>query len=158
MMHKKMSYLLVMLFMFLASCGEDVLTGPAEVKWDRDNCQRCKMMLSDRQYAAEVRYMASDKQSQVYKFDDLGCAVIWLQDKSWRNDATTEIWVTDQNTGKWLDARKAYYSKDRVTPMGYGLGAQADRGSNAMDFAAAQQHILVTEEKLNRHNSGGHTH
>lgn len=157
-MYRKFSSLLVAAFLLLTACGEDVLTGPVDVKWDRDNCDRCKMMLSDRHFAAEVRYLANDKKSRAYKFDDLGCAVIWLQDKPWRNDATTEIWVTDHTTGKWLDARKAFYIKDRVSPMGYGLGAQADRNSNALDFAGAQQHILLTEEKLNTHSAGAHKH
>lgn len=142
----------------LTSCGEDVMTGAVDVKWDRDSCERCKMMLSDRHYATEVRYMANDRQSRIYKFDDIGCAVIWLENKLWRDDVTTELWVTDHTSGKWIDAKQAFYLKGRMSPMGYGLAAQLDSSDITLDFSAARQHILETEKKLQQHSPAGHVH
>ena len=40
----------------LAACGRASMPeGMAEVKWDRDTCVRCSMVLSDRRFAAQVR-------------------------------------------------------------------------------------------------------
>ncbi|MDH5573235.1 MAG: nitrous oxide reductase accessory protein NosL, partial [Gammaproteobacteria bacterium] len=92
----------------LSGCSEPT-TGAVEVHWDRDNCERCRMVLSDHQHAAQIRFVNEKQKSVVYKFDDVGCAVIWLEDKPWRDTNSTEIWVTDYTDGKWIDAKTAYY-------------------------------------------------
>ena len=112
------------------------------------------MVLSDRQHAAQVRVPEADGRSKVHFFDDIGCAVVWLEDKPFRDDARTEIWVTDWRTGDWVDARKAVYLAGQVTPMEYGLGAQTEPNPQALDFAAARERIFEVERKYNVH--GGH--
>ena len=94
---------------------------------------------------------------RVYKFDDIGCAVIWLDEQAWKEDARTEIWVTDHRNGNWIDARSASYVTGMVTPMGYGLGARGDGAEGGLDFAAARQHVYKIEETQHKHR-GGHMH
>jgi nitrous oxide reductase accessory protein NosL len=137
--------------LILSACGDSNKTGPVDTKWDRDACERCQMMLSDRNFSAQVRVFPKNKRSKVYKFDDLGCAVLWLDQKEWKDDPQTEIWVNDYKTRKWIDARKAWYIKDEISPMGYGLGAQSDKTAGALDFTQAKVHIKDVEEKLNIH-------
>lgn len=138
--------------MLLTACSGDPGTGPVEVKWDRDTCTRCNMVLSDRQHSAQVRYTPADgARSQVKKFDDLGCAVLWLDQQPWRAEAGVEVWVTDQHSGQWIDARKAHYSSGKLTPMQYGLGAQAEAGPGTLDFGAAREHIHRVEQTFNIH-------
>jgi hypothetical protein len=108
------------------------------------------MVLSDRKHAAEIRAKSAQGRSKVHFFDDIGCAVMWLQDKPFRDAPGTEIWVTDWRTGKWIDARKAYYLPGQVTPMDYGLGAQSEPQHGALTFAQAEAHILEVEK------DGGH--
>lgn len=140
-----------LLVLLVSACGGDPGTGPGEVKWDRDACERCRMVLSDRMHAAQIRYFPSDKKrSQLMKFDDLGCAVIWLEDKAWRDDPKTQIWVADINGG-WIDARSATYVKGDMTPMEYGLGAQSEPVAGGLDFAQAKAHIFAVEERFNLH-------
>ncbi|MCB1726823.1 MAG: hypothetical protein KDI22_05265, partial [Gammaproteobacteria bacterium] len=87
--------LLIATALLLAGCSGDPGTGPVEVKWDRDVCTRCNMVLSDREHSAQVRYTPADgKRSQVRKFDDLGCAVLWLDQQPWHDEPGVEIWVT----------------------------------------------------------------
>ncbi|HIP53731.1 MAG TPA: hypothetical protein EYH03_06960, partial [Chromatiales bacterium] len=137
--------------LFLGACSADPGTGPVDVHWDRDICERCRMVLSDRHYAAEVRVFPEGKRSKVYYFDDIGCAVIWLQDKPWKDDPKTQIWVTDHRTGNWIDARTATYVTGKVTPMEYGLGAQSDPAPDGLTFEQAKQHIFEVEERFNAH-------
>ena len=145
--------------LLLAACSGDPGSGPVEVKWDRDVCQRCNMVLSDRRHAAQVRYTPGEGQrSQVQVFDDLGCAVLWLDRQAWRNDPAVEIWVTDRQTGKLLDARTAYYLPGQLTPMQYGLGAQTEHIAGTLDFAAAREHIYAIEERFNVHGGNLEQH
>lgn len=136
--------LLACALVFLAACSRDPGTGPVDVKWDRDACARCRMVVSDRVFAAEVR---SGPKRQVYKFDDLGCAIVWLEDQPWKDDPATEIWVADFRTGQWLDARKAYYVSVKNTPMDYGLGATADAAPGSVDFEGAKAKVFAKEEE-----------
>lgn len=141
----------------LLSCEKTQSSGPVEVRWDRETCARCAMAVSDPKSSAQVRGGPTDEPSTVYKFDDLGCAVIWLDKQPWGDDPRTEIWVTDHNNGQWIDARSAQYVKvQATTPMDYGLGAQASPSQGALSFDEASQHIYTVENKLHQH--GGMPH
>ncbi len=124
----------------LAGCESDPGTGPAKVRWDRDSCARCNMVVGNRHYAAQVRGGPGRK---VHVFDDIGCAVFWLERQPWAGAADTEVWVTDYRTGDWLDARRAHYVPGRVTPMHYGFGAAREALPGSVDYAAMRARILA---------------
>lgn len=150
---KRLSRLLLPLLM-LVGCSGDPGSGPVEPKWDRDACERCRMVLSDRHFAAQVRYWPEGKErSKILWFDDIGCAVLWLQDKPWRDAPSTEIWVADHRNGKWIDARTATYLIQGITPMAYGLSAQTEPAEGGLNFAQAKEHVLTVEQKLNQHSA-----
>lgn len=141
-----------LVLLLLSACSGPPDSGPVTVKWDRDLCARCSMVLSDRLHSAQVRATTEPgKRSKVFMFDDIGCALIWLEDKPWRDDAKTEIWVTDHRNGTWIDARSAHYIPGQVTPMEYGLGAQSEAAPNALDFAQARQQTFELEARFNSH-------
>lgn len=145
---------LVLLPLLAGGCSGDPGSGPLDVKWDRFACERCRMVLSDRHHAAQVRVPEPNGRSRVLFFDDIGCALVWMEDKPFRDDPRTEIWVTDWRTGAWLDARKAQYVKGQVTPMEFGLGAQPEAAADTLDYAAAKVHVFDVERTFNVH--GGH--
>lgn len=148
-----MRLLIVTLFMswIVSGCG-DPGTGPVDVHWDRDSCERCRMILSDRKHAAQIRYDDEKQRSRVRMFDDIGCAVIWLEDKPWRDSPSTEIWTTDHRNGEWIDAQSAYYVKGQLTPMEYGIGAQSQQPiAESLSYAEAKAHIFKVEETYNQH-------
>lgn len=137
----------------LAGCSGEPKAGPVEVKWDRDACERCRMVLSDRAHAAEVRQPLADGRSKVHLFDDVGCAVIWLRDKDWRDDPKTEFWVAGREGDGWLNARNPFYITGDTTPMEYGVGAIAVQQPGAMDFPAMTAYVLEREERFNQHGA-----
>ena len=146
------SLLLVFIgILVLTACSGDPGTGPVEVKWDRDVCERCNMVLSDRQHSAQVRHTPADGRSTTYPFDDIGCAVLWLDQQAWQNDSGVEIWVNDHQTGRWLEARDAHYVTGRITPMQYGLGAQTEAIAGTLSFDQAREHIYRIERRFNIH-------
>jgi nitrous oxide reductase accessory protein NosL len=129
--------------LFLIACSRGPETGPVEVKWDRDTCTRCSMAISDRNYAVEVR---GGPKNQVFKFDDIGCAVHWLKDQPWGKDAAAEIWVTDFHSGKWLDARAAHFVAGKTTPMAYGYGASAEVLPGSIGFEEVRKQLLAKDQ------------
>ena len=151
-MNALLKYLLIIpLFFLLTACGEEQTTGPVTIRWDREICARCAMAISDHKFAAEIRGGRKDKKAKVYKFDDVGCAVIWLDKQNWKNDARTELWVQDHNNEEWINARKAWYVTLKNTPMDYGLGAQKDKVEGAFNFTEAKKHIYEVEQRINPH-------
>lgn len=141
------------LFVFVMSaCSGEPETGPVEVKWDRDICDRCRMVLSDPHFAAQIRYFPElKKRSKVAKFDDIGCAVLWIEDKPWEFDDKTEIWVADHRSGEWINAETATYVIKNTSPMEYGLGAQPEPVEGGFNFEQAKEHIADVEERFNVH-------
>jgi nitrous oxide reductase accessory protein NosL len=114
-----------LLILSLGGCSKKSTDGqPVQMHWDRDMCERCKMAVSERKYAVQVINM---KNGKAYKFDDIGCAVLWFKEEKipWKDQA--KIWITDAKTGKWIDARTAKYTDDSITPMAYGFAAYTDK-------------------------------
>jgi len=153
---KFLPFLIIMATLLLSGCGNDKQTGAEDVKWDRDVCERCQMMLSEHNFSAQIRvFPKGKKRSRVYKFDDLGCAVLWLNgnrtDTAYKNDPRTEIWVNNYKTDEWIDAKQAWYVKGLTTPMNYGLGAQPEKVEGALNYEQAVHHINEVEKKFNIH-------
>ena len=152
MLHRcRYLFIFATLTLVLSACSGEPETGPVEVKWDQNNCERCRMMLSDRNFAAQIRYFPEGKRSKAVKFDDIGCAVLWLKDQQWKDDPKTQIWVAEHRSGEWIDARKATYIRKNNSPMGYDLGAQAEADSDGLNFDRAIEHIEQVENKYNAH-------
>jgi nitrous oxide reductase accessory protein NosL len=103
-----------------SGCEESHNTNARQVHYDRDMCSRCAMVVSDRKNTTQV---INPKTNKVYMFDDIGCMVLWFDEEKipWKNEAI--IWITDVDTGEWIDARKAFYDTENITPMAYGFSA-----------------------------------
>jgi len=142
---------------FLTACSKEPDEGPAEVRWDRETCERCLMAIGDRNFAAQLRGAAPGETPKVHKFDDLGCAVIWLDQQSWKDNPEVEIWVNDYQNGEWIDARQAFYVINQLSPMNYGLGAQIKNTPGSLNFAQAREHIYQTEARYQQHNNAATT-
>jgi nitrous oxide reductase accessory protein NosL len=113
--------LLLLSMLLLLACGEKTETNKAaEMHWDRDMCARCVMVISDRKNSVQVQEIATKK---VDKFDDFGCMVIRAEENSKDISKNYIVWVTDVNSGEWIDAKKALYTAGNTTPMAYGYSA-----------------------------------
>lgn len=143
--------LLILLVAELSGCSGEPQTGPGEVRWDRETCERCAMAVSDPHYSAQVRGGPPGGNIRLYKFDDIGCAVLWLEQQPWRDNPVTEMWVNDHRNGSWINARSAWYTKGKITPMDYGLGAQREKSQESINFARAVEMIHEKERLLQTH-------
>lgn len=114
--------LLLVLFVAVLFLGCEQKAGGtyAELHWDRDMCDRCVMVLSDRKNALQYRDPTTKK---LYKFDDIGCMALWFKEEDISYKDSVKIWVTDAQSGEWIDARSAFYTSGNVTPMAFGYSA-----------------------------------
>jgi nitrous oxide reductase accessory protein NosL len=152
-----MNIVKLLFFIFLVSTSfsgcekKTISTEPHTVHWDRDMCERCKMVTSDRHHTVQV---INPKTGKSYMFDDIGCTLLWFDDEkiAWRDKAV--VWITDVDTGKWIDAKEALYDADNITPMAYGFAAHKSKdklkkGSQIIHYQDLFKEVLKLEEKNN---------
>ena len=139
---------IVFLVLTFSACEKKSSTAVREVHWDRDMCARCVMVVSDRHNTTQVINPDTGKK---YMFDDIGCMVLWFKDNNieWKDKAV--IWITDVVTGKWIDARKAFYDTENVTPMAYGFCAHKSKdtikkGQEIIDFNEVVKRVIKIGE------------
>lgn len=144
---------LAMALSSLVACGKDDRwpEGMQPIKWDRDTCVVCNMVISDRRFAGQLR---GGPKKTVFKFDDPGCVALWLNDKArdypWMDEPASRLWIADVTVGGndvvWLDGRKAHYV-NRTSPMGFNFGAVAQPQPGSIDFATMREHVVVKFKK-----------
>jgi len=119
-----------------------------EVHWDRDMCERCKMVVSDRHHAVQVIHPQTHQSKM---FDDLGCTVLWFKEEhiTWEKQAV--IWITDAHSGEWIDARKAYYDTGNITPMAFGFAPHLkkediNKAKEVLSFTQVSEKIIAIKK------------
>ncbi|MCP4183672.1 MAG: hypothetical protein GY761_10195 [Hyphomicrobiales bacterium] len=133
--------LLLLSVMMLAGCTGEPQTGPVEIRYDREVCDYCRMIISDPRFAAEIRQA---KGSEVFMFDDIGDAIHWLKRAGWKEAPDTEIWVRDMKTGtRWLDAREAWFLPGQNSPMAYGYGAFTEKSETVVSFEEMRNAVIA---------------
>lgn len=81
-------------------------TGPEPIRYGQDNCQNCKMTLTDKRFGAEI----ITKKGKVFKFDDLNCLVKYLQSGAEPEASIAQIVTVDFNkTGSFIAVEKAFF-------------------------------------------------
>jgi hypothetical protein len=144
------------LFLLIIACkGGNEEQLPVDFVWDREACEECKMALSDPHYSAQV----IDPNGKPYYFDDIGCAILWLQRQPWKDKSRS--WVNDVKTTEWIEAQKAnWISGDSQTPMGYGFAATLSPVENALDFETVTKRMVggktLVNENLKKHLGPDH--
>lgn len=117
----------------LPACGETADV-PRKIKYGRETCEHCSMLISDARFAAEV-WNPETKRFSV--FDDVGCAIAYAEERQLIERAEARIWTADYDDPKaWLDARKASYREGVHTPMDYGYAAVRESGPKLTTFEA----------------------
>ena len=137
-------FLLSFFALLFLGCEEKVAGGPAKIHWDRDMCDRCVMVLSDRKNTVQLQNPTTKK---IHKFDDIGCMVLWFEEEKIDFKDSVKIWITDAATGEWIDARSAIYTADNVTPMAFGFSAYASKTNIKEDVATYTYNEVVQKIK-----------
>jgi len=116
---------------------------PIKMKLHKYQDSDCGMVIDDFTYASQV--IAPD--GRTWFFHDHGDFVEWLNGKPFEKNAV--IWVMSRDTHKWIDGRKAYYTFNELTPMGYGFGAYEHKKEGMIDFDTMRLKVLRGETLKN---------
>lgn len=127
--------------------GEDT-SGPPDIKYGRDVCEQCHMIISEPRYAAAYR----NASGKAFKFDDIGDMVTHAV-KAGESDGK-RAWVHDYKTEEWIAAGDAWFvrSPDIQTPMGGGIIAFTKQ-NEAEQFVADEGGKLLRWSELIKEGS-----
>ncbi len=139
--------------MFFTGCERKIDLSARKIHFDRDICDRCKMVISIKNYAAQI---IDPKDGKHYNFDDLGCAVNWFKEKdiAWENEAV--VYVADVQTSEMIDARKAFYTDKANSPMNFGFAAHKLEQSGVENFNYEHVKIRMVEIAREKKKSMSH--
>lgn len=91
----------------------------AEIKKDKYIiCSDCGMMIKSPRTSAQV----VTPSGRTYFFDDIGCMVHWLNRQEYK-EKDLSIFVFVPECSCYIDAEDAWYIRDGITPIGYGVVA-----------------------------------
>jgi len=146
----RLKLILIFISIFFIACQENSKDdGVFKVHWDRDMCARCVMVVSDRRNTLQLRNPDNGKK---YVFDDIGCMVLWFKEENIKWKDRANIWITAKNSGEWIDARKAFYTTQNITPMASGYATYKSRsdiknGEDIINFVEVSKRVLALEAK-----------
>jgi copper chaperone NosL len=118
--------IIAILTLSLSGCN----TNPQPIRIGQDNCDFCKMTISDNRFGAEI----VTKKSKVYKFDDEHCIMSFLQSKKVLQDQIAGIYFTDFiSPHQLIKAEHAYFlqSPNLKSPMNGNIAAFTNEDSLA---------------------------
>lgn len=136
----KMKLVLLIVLVLAVSCGDKPESGPAKIYYGEDICERCKMIISEKDFAAQFQY----SNGKSVKFDDLGCMLHYMSEQE--QSKISAVYVMDYDSKQWIDGGNAYYvwAENISTPMGHGIIALKD-----------SQEATVLSDKVNGEYLGG---
>jgi len=103
----------------------------------------CGMVIDSMTYVSQVIAPTG----KTWFFHDHGGMVHWLENKKFKDDAV--IWVMSKDTKRYIDGRKAWYSRTDVTPMLYGFGAYENKQDAFIDFDTMYLYMVRGEHLAN---------
>lgn len=124
-------------FLTLASCTK---TGPQEIAVGKDQCENCKMNITEPKYATQLL----TEKGKVYKFDDIKC----MQDYATSNtDASknAKTYVADFPSGQFFDSSTATFISGGTIKSPMGGNTQAYKDKAAAEKAATELGATLTQ-------------
>jgi len=116
---------------------------PINIQLHKYQDSQCGMVIDSIKYASQI----VSPTGETWFFHDHGGMVKWLEHRSFKKDA--KIWVHSIDTNRWIDGRKAYYTRDEETPMHYGFGAYEKKKPYTISFDEMRLYTLRGETMEN---------
>lgn len=115
---------------------------PPEIRFGRDTCSRCGMIISEERFAGGL--VADNGEQRV--FDDIGEMVMTVKEEGL---GSQRVWVHDYESAEWVDGTTAIYvaTESVITPMGSGLLAFQQR-ADAEAFVEENEGTIMTWEDV----------
>jgi copper chaperone NosL len=111
--------------------------GPRPIAWDRVTCARCRMLVGDPAFAAQLQ----TRDGRILDFDDPGCLLLYLDEEA---PEVHGVWLHHHVEDRWLRRGEAAFVSVPASPMGYGLAAVDAGTPGSLD---AQQALALARER-----------
>jgi len=146
-MQRRYFHILVLLLAaaHIAGCSKQA-DGPPKLVVDRNECTRCKMLVSDTRYACAV------KSEKYLVYDDIGCMLDDM--KSRPSLHAEELWFRDFQTDEWISAKQTLFflHNSHKTPMGYGYIAVKGDNTKPLPVISDASYLGTIEQLRAEHN------
>lgn len=116
---------------------------PIKIELGKFQDSDCGMIIEDIEYASQV----ISPSGKTYFFHDHGGMINWLSNKEFKD--TAMIWVMTKDTKRYIDGKKAWYSRTDQTPMLYGFGAYEKKQDKLVDYNTMFLHMVRGEHLAN---------
>lgn len=130
--------------LLFSSCSKE----PQPIEFGVDNCDHCMMNISDVRYGAEL----ITQKGKIYKFDDMYCMKVFLQDEIVAKDQVHSLWLVDfEATEQLIPAEKSYllYNSELKSPMGSNTAAFADEATRQQQHSEHSGTMLLWKDYFN---------
>jgi len=99
-------------------------------------CSDCGMMVKKLNTSAQV----VTPKGETYFFDDVGCMIRWVNENNFDFEKDVQMFVYVPECSCYIDAYDAWYIRDGITPIGYGVIAYGtSMGALRSDLTRADQ-------------------
>lgn len=134
---------LLIILVLTISCSDQSDKGPVIIYYGEDICERCKMIISEKDFAAQYKMI----NGKAVKFDDLGCMIQYIHKNE--KAPVPETYVVDYSSKQWIEGQRAYYvwTQNIHTPMGYGLLTFKERPNTEDQFFKGNSMYLGGQEE-----------
>ena len=129
------------LIYFLSSCSSK----PEPIHYGKDNCNYCKMTISDKHFGAEL----ITNKGKIYKFDEISCLISFANEQELDSSKIKEMYFTDYcSKNLLLNKKTAFYmqSDSLKSPMGGNVATFSDKDSLGYYSAKINGKILTWYE------------
>lgn len=130
--------------LLFSSCSKE----PQPIEFGVDNCDHCMMNISDVRYGAEL----ITQKGKIYKFDDMYCMKVFLQDEIVTKNQVHSLWLVDfEATEQLIPAEKSYllYNSELKSPMGSNTAAFADEATRQQQHSEHSGTMLLWKDYFN---------
>lgn len=131
---------LFMLSIFLFGCG----SSETQTAQKKEICPKCNMPLPE----SHIHTAKLHTNSKEHSFDDIGCLVLWAKEHDVALDSA-KIEVFSNDTHKYIDAQKAFFTINEKTPMNYGFAAYEVQKSDTIPINEVTLKMLRGEHMAN---------
>lgn len=107
-------------------------SGPKEIVVGKDQCDNCKMTITEVKYASEL----ITEKGRVYKFDDISCMTMY-ENSNPDKAKNAQLYLIDFPSGKFVEKVKATLIKGGSIKSPMGGNIQAYENKNAAEKAAS---------------------
>ncbi|MFA5233264.1 MAG: hypothetical protein WC390_02610 [Sulfurimonas sp.] len=142
--YKSLFFILNFLFLlFISGCdSSSAFSSEDSSDKHKEICPKCNMELP----ASNIYTARLHAQNKNYGFDDIGCLVLWSQEKS-IDMYKAEVFAND--THRYIKASKAYFVFNEKTPMSYGFAAYELQKENSIKIDEVKLRMLRGEHMGN---------